>query len=338
MTTKRRTSSRTLLRQGAFAALIAAGLLVISGSLAGCALSQTVKKETNFTGREIAAHRLKGRALRSNPIVQRFLDNQVTLGRDLGLEGVRAAKLGAVTIVWEAGVKIDRVGVVGDGDGGGIGVTQHEEHGGPATLSPPFGTTNGLRNVKGATETGTACTMIAAYGNRATSCFEKWRIRDTTKTNDYYVYDRWGAAEPGSGSGATEVTIRSRQRRGTEGSIASLLDYWPGAGGKVCDLAKGTGSIQLGRLADFSATFPIASCAATDMSVNARDFSMMSQWKGQGAGAGAAATRSSQFYVTLRTWQGKAPEMADYIWTSFTRSHGGSGGSVTWRKSGWSPA
>ena len=181
----------------------------------------------------------------------------------------------------------------------------------------------GLRNVKGATEAGTACTMIAADGNRATSCFEKWRIRDTSKTYDYYVYDRWGAGVPGSGSGATEVAIRSRQRRGTEGSIASLLDYWPGEGGDACNLANGTGSTQLGfggGIADFSATFPIASCVATDMSADTRDFSMMSQWKGRGAGAGAAGTRSSQFYVKLRTWQGKAPVMDDYLWTSFGRT------------------
>lgn len=110
MTTKRGTSSCTLPRQGALAALIATGFLVISGSLTGCAQSQAAKKEKNFTGREIAAQRLEGRALRSNPIVQRFLGYQIARGRDLGLEGVRAAKLGAVTIVWEEGVEIDRVG------------------------------------------------------------------------------------------------------------------------------------------------------------------------------------------------------------------------------------
>jgi hypothetical protein len=62
------------------------------------------------------------------------------------------------------------------------------------------------------------------------------------------------------------------------------------------------------------------------MNVDARTFSMMSQWKGHGAGA--AAARSSQFFLALRTWQGKAPEMADYVWTSFGRSS-------VWRKSGW---
>jgi hypothetical protein len=302
-------------------ALIASGVLVTASAAARASAPQA-QTEENFTTQDVAANRLTGQELQSDQVTQDYLADQVARGRNLDIRRIRASDVGDAKVVWDSGVDIDRIGVVDSGSTGGVGVIQHENGTGSAAPSlPPGMGMNAFYTVKGASFMSSDCITVTVNGNRATSCYEKYRITETSSgvhssTENWYSYNRWGTGHPSSVNNINEVTIRSRPWSGYKSRINGMPRYWPTSGGDICPGSSSSVTVGYG---GFSATLPIDTCTQTDIDPDTSNFSMMSQWKYTGALCPSApkSARSAQFNIVLRTKEGLAPIMADYIWTAY---------------------
>lgn len=291
--------------------------------------------ETTIAADAIMDASVSGEEAAATPEGRRFLEEQARRGALLDARAIKVAEVRAddenVTIVSELGADVQAVGVVQDGRSSGVGtiVSQDDDESGPGALPPGMGMA-AFQNASGGSRISGSCTSVIANGDRATSCYEKWKIQSDNGF-DRWAYNRWGTGDPGDGNWITEVTIRSRPWNGTQGRLRQFNDFWPRSGGNVCG---GSGSAGFGGFG-FSATIPIQNCSISDIQPNAAEFSMASKWL-----AGNVApryTKAVDFALILSTAAGQSLVMADYIWSSY--GHGFQGCrtcyTTVWRDSGW---
>jgi hypothetical protein len=312
---------------------------VLIGASAAANPSRASQTEVEFSGQQIAAHQLEGRALQNNESVEQYLSNQAALGRNLDVRRVNASDVGDNTIVWEDGVSVDRVRVVADDEDHAVGLLQHEtgDEAVAPSLPPGMGMSSlvGMKNLR---LIGGICTTVSSYADQATSCYQKYKATaDTSSVYDYYDYNRWGNGDPRSGARITRAEIQSRPWTGMkDGKIAGVIDFYPHGGSSVCQqVASATGGINLGYMGtgiNFSATFPVYNCEQQDVSTNATRPSMMAAW--YATGSGSTVTKATQFNMVIKTWQGEEAVMADYIWCKFTHADGWTH-ATGWHDTGW---
>lgn len=298
---------------------------------------EVVVPVTTIGESEIREATTEGRSPRTIRRVLDFLEEQARRGRNLDLDEIRSAAIttdaGEVQIVWEQAVGVTAVGVSESEDARGLGVSLAETgEGESASAAPPGMGMAAFNNVRNGTRVGGTCTSVSANGNRATSCYEKWKLAPSNGL-DRWAYDRWGTGVPAGGWKPTEVTLRSRPWSGTLSRLRQFNDYWPRGGGNVCPGGNPVASIGYG---GFSASIPISQCQVTTVDPNASAFSMMSKWLSPSIVSSTTA-KSSDFAVILSTTQGQTLTMADYIWTSYLPPWSACRTCyvTAWRDSGW---
>lgn len=289
--------------------------------------------ETNYTWAQVLRGQVSDTAKTRSPLVSDYLARESRRGRNLDMKALNAAQVGDTSVVWADGSRVDRIGVVQTPDTTGVGLITSEvqEDQTPAGAAAPGMGMSTFSQYAGGTYQSGNCVSSSTYGDTVTSCFEKYKINNTSSNRYRWAYNRWGTGDPnGSGHRISEITIRSRPWAGTAGNVAALNDYYPRGGGDICP-GSGT-SVSVG-YAGFSATMPLQNCAITDVSPNATAKSMMSQW----IGAYTGTSKSTDFNMFLSTFQPADLVMADYIWGNFSRYPGPPPYvySASWHDSGW---
>ncbi len=288
--------------------------------------------QVTYTAPQIAATQESPEEKASSPSVAEYLAKESRRGNNLDLSMVRSSVLpDSTTVVWGVDSQVQAVGVVTTDTDRGLGLITSDSGQTSATVpqGPPgmaMGAFNAVTN--GTYQNGT-CTTASSFGDTATSCFEKYKINNTTNNRWRWAYNRWGTGDPqGSTHKINEITIRSRPWSGTASDVAALNDYQPRSGGNICTSG---GEISVS-YAGFGAKLPIDNCDQTDVSPNATAKSMMAQWTGSYTGI----AKSAQFMMFLSTYNTDLT-MADYIWTNFRYESNGQYNyhPTYWANTGW---
>lgn len=327
-------------RKAALAAPTALAAFVATMPMAGAQVdeggdpSELVTRMESVPG---SAFRQTGNAKARDNAAREFLNESARQGRLLDRRSVRSAVSPAHgSLAWDGNEIVDEVRIVtgtdpNSGEVGARALGMKVGHGpddgayGAANVAQGLGMSALSQVTNGDRRGGHCSTYTHEDGHKMTSCWEKWKLVESSTTRDNWVYNRWGTALA-RGDGfwhnytVKELTLRSRPWSGTKGRVAALVDYWPSAPGQQC--AQGA-SVGIG-VGVFSATLPFNSCDGTDTFANANTFELSSTWEGSnGTSAGNNAA------IALQTWAGKELVMADYTWATFGDQHTASGAQET---------
>ncbi|MFG1995014.1 hypothetical protein ACGFJ7_34070 [Actinoplanes sp. NPDC048988] len=191
---------------------------------------------------------------------------------------------------------------------------------------------SGLASPKGGTFLKGNCTTTAAKGNKLTSCYEKYKLKTSTSTRDYYYYGRWGTAvgkdcrlclDPKP----TRIDLRSKTWSGSQGAgFGALVAYWPKAGVKNCT----DHTIEISILS-FGGKIPIQDC--DEINPDPGNTSMRVIYD-QGATFGGR-THGVDMGFAYSTFKGKNPQLADYSYAKFCTGTYANCDGVARQDSGW---
>jgi hypothetical protein len=192
---------------------------------------------------------------------------------------------------------------------------------------------SGLASPKGGKFLSGYCTTTSKYGDKLTSCYEKYKINTSTKTRDYYYYGRWATAVGDENCALcfdaipTRIDIRSRPWSGSPGAgFAALVDYWPRAGVKSCN----DHTIEIS-VKDFSGKIPIQDCDEINpVPVNTSMRVIYDQGK-----VFSGRTRGVDMGFAYSTSKGKNPQLADYSYAKFCTGTYANCDGVARQDSGW---
>jgi hypothetical protein len=137
-----------------------------------------------------------------------FTDDQARLGKLVDISDTEAAVVDGVSTVWERGTKITDVSVkTAVKSDTGNAVAQSFEvvgYADPASedTSGDIGDDgvtaglglSGLASASGGKWLSGNCTTTSKSGDKLTSCYEKYKIKTSTASRDYYYYGRWATA------------------------------------------------------------------------------------------------------------------------------------------------
>lgn len=272
-----------------------------------------------------SAFRQTGNTKAREDAAREFLNDSARQGRLLDRRSVRSAVSPAHgSVAWDGSEVIDEVRIVTATKPGSdevaaqalgmkVGHGPEEAPYGAAQAAQGLGM-SALSNVtNGGRQGGHCSTYTHSVGHKFTTCWEKWKLVESSETRDHWVYNRWGTAQA-RGDGflhkysVKELTLRSRPWSGTKSRVAALVDYWPSSPSGQCSNGAST-TISYGI---FSATLPFNSCSATNTFANANTFELESKWQGN-----AESTAGNNAAIALQTWAGQVLEMADYTWATF---------------------
>ena len=190
---------------------------------------------------------------------------------------------------------------------------------------------SGLASAKGGTFVQSYCTTTSKNSNKLTSCFEKYKLKTSTSTRDYYYYGRWGTAVGKDCTPAcldhkpTRIDLQSRPWSGSQG-FAAVAGYWPKSGVKHCD----DHTIEISILG-FGGKMPIQDC--DEITPDPGNTSMRVIYDQGKLFSGRAHGVDMGFAYS--TFKGKNPSLADYSYAKFCKGSYANCEGVARQDSGW---
>ena len=192
---------------------------------------------------------------------------------------------------------------------------------------------SGLASPKGGKFLSGYCSTTSKFGDKLTSCYEKYKIKTSTSTRDYYYYGRWATAVGDENCALcfdaipTRIDIRSRPWSGSAGAgFAALVDYWPRAGVKSCN----DHTIEIS-VKDFSGKIPIQDCEEINPDPGTTSMRVIYD---QGK-VFSGRTRGVDMGFAYSTLKGKNPQLADYSYAKFCTGTYANCDGVARQDSGW---
>ncbi len=250
---------------------------------------------------------------------RRYVAEQARLGRLVDLTTTKSAVVDDATVVWDAAIALDDVtietaAVDAPTDAGvdqAVRVTSHQAPEARGSAVADLGTGAGLgapSSYSGGTYLGGNCVSTTTTGGTATNCWQKYKIAQSTSTRDQFYYGRWATATATGGYTPTLIDLRSRPWAGST-AVASLADYWPRAGQKLCTSSGSIGFSSSG----FSVTVPIQDCTEVSPAPNGTEMGVRYD---QGA-IFSGTSHGTEFGMVVNAFKGRVPSMADYTYVKF---------------------
>ena len=248
-----------------------------------------------------------------------YTESQARSGRLVDAAATRTATVGDTTVTWDAALVLDSVVVdtlygetSAEPQGQGVAIVTAGEQANVTSGTAPLSAGAGLsagQNAAGGNYINGSCASTTTTGGTATSCFEKYKLKQNSSTRDHFYYGRWATATGASNAWTpTQIDIRSRPHKNNT-SIATMSNYWPKAGQNVC---AGGGTFGFSA-SGFSISIPIQQCSDLTPIPNGTTMGVIYD---QGA-IYNGRSKGTDFGMVVDTFKNKTAYLADYTYVKF---------------------